>query len=919
MVKPGTEEELLLSLLPPFVPALKGIPDDEVSDATVGPLIATQRALDRYPVESPVTPMDATLREAFTHAAQTRFKVTLDRLDHRVLAKLEQPFGKENLSQCFYSTPGLRHILLPLWKSGFLAGCREDWEAFSLAYYPVRILRDLLQEYGDVPFAGIRGYSEAWASGTDVDSRRVAMATAALLHFNGSVADLVRWIGGPHVGEHRDHQDIIRRLLKAGVDARVLHDIRRIFQSGIPAYCNAESNEQNFAAYYAYGNHSTMDVDPDKAHAAMAKDYRRGFTLLFDPRIVLLMLHCHLTPQGVVDLNTIFKNPRPIFDSSFRPYPWCFAINDWTSKDNEPPLTFATAELEFMIWMYNLRITYPWLEIYIADDDVSGAFRLMKYNPDLVGLHTSLQGDYCVVNTGGTFGDNTSPSNFDPIGLARRQLAWYLWKHETEAQLRAKAYLPLVQLAAPPTPVEIAAFCPADADTINTGVLDANGDRLAPPYNMHVDDALYADVAQFLPHTIYTSVAALFGVLGEPTNPLVPSPLSLDKFESWYDHERKLVGRKFNSRTLSVGLLPHKQEQLLTLLDEWSTKTHFDLLEIAHLLGVLENHTKYARWARCWYFSLQNSVRRALTTRYQIVHRRYKRQDREFVLLRQLPPHLSDRMFTIIAREKAHLLWSTRQRFVVDPYVMDSLSHLTYYLRDMDCPWEVPIGMIIPRDPHFFSRGDASHVGGGAYCPTLRFWFDIAWSPTTVAGILTRQSAPGAVHINALEFIVVILQLAAIRVRIDTMSHSGEAAMFPGGLPNIPVWLGETDNTVSKSWENRATARTSQGQGLVSIYAELLRTSRIHTLCQHLPGDLNIVADDISRNDFSLASVARCTKLFRTHPSLASWDFFLPSLELLQLLTSRLYSRHMRVPCVLPTVLGRFVPAGCITFGSATL
>ena len=113
-------------MLPPFVPALKGIPDDEVSDATVGPLIATQRALDRYPVESPVTPLDSTLREAFTHAAQTRFKVTLDRLDHRVLAKLEQPFGKENLLQCFYSTPGLRHILLSLWKSGFLAGCRED-------------------------------------------------------------------------------------------------------------------------------------------------------------------------------------------------------------------------------------------------------------------------------------------------------------------------------------------------------------------------------------------------------------------------------------------------------------------------------------------------------------------------------------------------------------------------------------------------------------------------------------------------------------------------------------------------------------------------------------------------------------------------------------------------------------------------
>ena len=139
------------------------------------------------------------------------------------------------------------------------------------------------------------------------------------------------------------------------------------------------------------------------------------------------MLHCHLTPQGVVDLNTVHKNPRPIFDSTFRPYPWCSAINDRTSKDNEPRLTFASAELGFMTWLYNLRITYPDVEIYIADDDVSGAFRLMKYHPNLMALHTSIQAGYAVVNTGGTFGDNTSPSNFDPIGLARRIRASALW------------------------------------------------------------------------------------------------------------------------------------------------------------------------------------------------------------------------------------------------------------------------------------------------------------------------------------------------------------------------------------------------------------------------------------------------------------------------------------------------------------
>ena len=116
--------------------------------------------------------------------------------------------------------------------------------------------------------AGIHGYSDTWASDTSMDLHRLAILTAALLHFNGSNANLVRWIGGPHVGEHHDHLDIIRCLLRAGLGAPVLHNIRRIFQSGIPAYCNDKSDERNVLAYYAYGNHSTMNDNPTKAYAA---------------------------------------------------------------------------------------------------------------------------------------------------------------------------------------------------------------------------------------------------------------------------------------------------------------------------------------------------------------------------------------------------------------------------------------------------------------------------------------------------------------------------------------------------------------------------------------------------------------------------------------------------------------------------
>jgi hypothetical protein len=100
-----------------------------------------RRASEHYPTASLVTPpSQATLRTVFTQDAQRRFKATLGVLDPRVLAKLEQPFGKENLSQCFRAEAALRHVLLPLWRSGFLAGSSDDWSALKDAYYPARLL-----------------------------------------------------------------------------------------------------------------------------------------------------------------------------------------------------------------------------------------------------------------------------------------------------------------------------------------------------------------------------------------------------------------------------------------------------------------------------------------------------------------------------------------------------------------------------------------------------------------------------------------------------------------------------------------------------------------------------------------------------------------------------------------------------------
>ena len=154
---------------------------------------------------------------------------------------------------------------------------------------------------------------------------------------------------------------------------------------------------------------------------------------------------------------------------------------------------------------------------------------------------------------------------------------------------------------------------------------------------------------------------------------------------------------------MTVGILPYKLDRLISLLRDWALAKSYNLLEISRLLGVLENHTKYARWTRCWYFAIQNHARRALFTRYQILSRGYNKGKREAKFTRQLPESLFHRLGSLISRDQARMLWTTRQRFAVDGAFLGSIHHLLAYAESSSTPWEVPLGMIIQRDPHFWS------------------------------------------------------------------------------------------------------------------------------------------------------------------------------------------------------------------------
>ena len=163
------------------------------------------------------------------------------------------------------------------------------------------------------------------------------------------------------------------------------------------------------------------------------------------------------------------------------------------------------------------------------------------------------------------------------------------------------------------------------------------------------------------------------------------------------------------------------------------------------------------------------------------------------------------------------------------------------------------------------------------------------------------------------------MQHAAVAVRLATASPVQLSRWFPNGKPYLPYHLSDCDNLVSTHWDRALSARGIPGQNMVAVASELHRTLPLRSESQHLEGKLNVVADDTSRNDFSLPFPVRSAQLFAKHPSLATWDYFLPSPEFTQLLSSRLFSGPVQGPCVLPRVLGRFVPGDCTTLSSPVI
>ena len=246
------------------------------------------------------------------------------------------------------------------------------------------------------------------------------------------------------------------------------------------------------------------------------------------------------------------------------------------------------------------------------------------------------------------------------------------------------------------------------------------------------------------------------------------------------------------------------------------------------------------------------------------------------------------------------LLWRTKTAIPLPTTVNYEFKQIHEILTDITNSWSINIGHVGPRDAQYTSLGDAWGVGGGAFCHELEYWFHVVWSQET-----QQQFVAGKIHI--FEFIVVILQLAAAIVKYE--EQPAKTTMKP-----LSKLLIRTDNSPSRNWAHKVSAKSERCQLFLSLYAHLIERTPLTIACDHIAGVDNNLADFISRPPLTSHSHAdRCEQIFLQEPKLKFYNYFRPSAELLSCLEFRLFTEQWQVNLPLPKSLGQFETVNCIT------
>jgi len=147
----------------------------------------------------------------------------------------------------------------------------------------------------------------------------------------------------------------------------------------------------------------------------MAKEHRNRFNMPLPNYIARYVPHLFLTPQHA--LTSPGKAMRLIFDAAKRFTAESTPINMMTSTrfGTEMLCLYGDTFVQLLERIYDLRITYPLLDIILHANDVKSCFKQLKLHPDIMPAFSIIIADFLFLQSALPFGTDFSPQNWEPV------------------------------------------------------------------------------------------------------------------------------------------------------------------------------------------------------------------------------------------------------------------------------------------------------------------------------------------------------------------------------------------------------------------------------------------------------------------------------------------------------------------------
>ena len=754
----------------------------------------------------------------------------------------------------------------------------------------------------EIDFSALREPRADYADQVEISKERVDMLAACAVHYDLDFGLVIRYMAAEYTADWRDTEAILEAVKDLISDADYEH-MKRILEFGCPAEFNWDEPAENKMIFLRRGNHPSIKTHMPIVTKTLNKEERNSHVVPFPRYFVFFSPYARTTPQTVVNPNHPDKKARLCWDGTTIANPHEISMNQVTPTVNEAEVTFGYVHLYFCIWIWNLRITYPDSEIWLAFIDISSCFRWPRIFPCLAAAFGFIIGPLFYAANAMVFGSVVSSSSWEPFRRAISALA-ESFHGQTDLIKDHHEYIDMLKWEELPHPSN--GFTRATACSQNKGILDENGVPRKTPHFIYVDDNLMADILSRMNMTLAAAIQTIFVVMGFPALAFRQCAVAMDKWSLLVVSPiQVLLGLLFNSRDMTVSVTPKYRLETLELLETtWANRESFYINELEVLIGKIG---RMAQAYRPLYFMmgmLYASSAFALRENDEFLQSTHKGYRKLVAQAKQNATTEEDaREIKFAIKEAARMKHHSKRRYRLPKSLKEEIVFLRKILQANDIRFSTPIAHIVPRDYLWETAADSCKSAGGGWSTDLKFWWHLVYPAEVLRRARLKNNKGGLkISINVLEFVCVIINFAAVIYICDADDID---------LSDYPVLLNWCDNTAACAWANHKCKYSLIGRRLGRFFVGLLMGTKIGVQQEWISTHLNTIADDISRLTENKKNEFDYEKLTQTYPILNDCRQFQASDTLLGMIWDIVLHNACPDPLTImqlePAALGRII------------